>query len=163
MSTLLFFSRPRQLHGVHICARVLSHQAARLSFPSTAAVNPTVNFMSTPFPVLRPRSLHRLCAHARLFSCPTGVLRQTTAVGTTDDSNSEDFFRYTSGRWLWDEAARLEERYKQFNIAELTQAAVDHWRAIMLADDQARRRRLQQSLQTCHGQQFYCDSQNTQS
>jgi hypothetical protein len=125
MSTLLFFSRPRQLHGVHICARVLSHQAARLSFPSTAAVNPTVNFMSTPFPVLRPRSLHRLCAHARLFSCPTGVLRQTTAVGTTDDSNSEDFFRYTSGRWLWDEAARLEERYKQFNIAELKQAAVE--------------------------------------
>jgi len=39
--------------------------------------------------------------------------------------NTEDFFRYTSGRWLWNETARLEERYKRFNIAELKRVAVE--------------------------------------
>ncbi|KAF2725664.1 hypothetical protein K431DRAFT_336151 [Polychaeton citri CBS 116435] len=33
------------------------------------------------------------------------------------------FFRYTSGRWLWDEHARLEERYRRFNVTALQQIA----------------------------------------
>ncbi|EAW11438.1 phosphotransferase family protein [Aspergillus clavatus NRRL 1] len=31
----------------------------------------------------------------------------------------EHFFRYTSGRWLWDEEQQLRDRYKAFNVAEL--------------------------------------------
>ncbi|KAI9699844.1 MAG: Phosphotransferase enzyme [Bogoriella megaspora] len=35
----------------------------------------------------------------------------------------EDFYRYTSGRWLWDEDTRLRERYKCFNVPELKRIA----------------------------------------
>jgi hypothetical protein len=31
----------------------------------------------------------------------------------------EHFFRYTSGRWLWDEQKQLQERYRAFNVPEL--------------------------------------------
>ncbi|OAL66433.1 hypothetical protein A7C99_1819 [Trichophyton rubrum] len=37
-------------------------------------------------------------------------------------SHGEDvgeFFRYTTGRWLWDEKQQLLERYREFNIQEL--------------------------------------------
>ena len=34
-----------------------------------------------------------------------------------------DFFRYTSGRWLWDEEQQLLDRYKAFNVPELQQVA----------------------------------------
>ncbi|KAK5633270.1 hypothetical protein RRF57_008985 [Xylaria bambusicola] len=30
-----------------------------------------------------------------------------------------EFFRYTSGRWLWDEESRLRERYRVFDVHEL--------------------------------------------
>lgn len=35
----------------------------------------------------------------------------------------EHFYRYTSGRWLWDEEKKLRERYKQFNVPELKKIA----------------------------------------
>ncbi len=35
----------------------------------------------------------------------------------------EDFFRYTSGRWLWDEENALRERYRKFNVDELKRIA----------------------------------------
>lgn len=38
--------------------------------------------------------------------------------------NSEDFFRYTSGRWLWDEQQQLQERYREFSILELQKIAI---------------------------------------
>ncbi|KAJ6043320.1 uncharacterized protein N7446_001515, partial [Penicillium canescens] len=31
----------------------------------------------------------------------------------------EHFFRYTTGRWLWDEQKQLRERYSAFNVPEL--------------------------------------------
>lgn len=39
------------------------------------------------------------------------------------NSDHEHFFRYTSGRWLWDEDQQLRDRYKAFNVAELQAAA----------------------------------------
>lgn len=36
----------------------------------------------------------------------------------------EHFYRYTSGRWLWDENKQLCERYKRFNVPELKKIAV---------------------------------------
>jgi hypothetical protein len=37
--------------------------------------------------------------------------------------DEEDYYRYTSGRWLWDEESQLRERYKHFNVAELKKIA----------------------------------------
>lgn len=39
--------------------------------------------------------------------------------------NPQDFFRYTSGRWVWDEKQQLEERYREFNILELQKVAME--------------------------------------
>lgn len=39
------------------------------------------------------------------------------------DGDKESFYRYTSGRWLWDEPAQLSRRYVQFNVAELAKIA----------------------------------------
>jgi hypothetical protein len=35
----------------------------------------------------------------------------------------EEFYRFTSGRWLWDEETRLQERYKRFNVPGLERLA----------------------------------------
>lgn len=35
----------------------------------------------------------------------------------------ENFFRYTSGRWLWDEQQQFQDRYKAFNVVELQNLA----------------------------------------
>ncbi|KAM0717867.1 hypothetical protein Q7P37_006199 [Cladosporium fusiforme] len=38
-------------------------------------------------------------------------------------SRSASFFRYTSGRWIYNEHKRLTERHLRFNVAELSKAA----------------------------------------
>lgn len=35
----------------------------------------------------------------------------------------EHFYRYTSGRWVWDEESQLRQRYTTFNVPELKQLA----------------------------------------
>ncbi|KAG8527832.1 uncharacterized protein KY384_006748 [Bacidia gigantensis] len=40
-----------------------------------------------------------------------------------DDAKS--FYRYTSGRWLWDEQAQLSKRYVHFDLTELKRIAVE--------------------------------------
>lgn len=35
----------------------------------------------------------------------------------------EDLFRYTSGRWLWNESQHLKARYKKFDVGELKRVA----------------------------------------
>lgn len=37
----------------------------------------------------------------------------------------EHFFRYTSGRWLWDEEKQLHDRYIKFNVEELQRIAAE--------------------------------------
>lgn len=39
------------------------------------------------------------------------------------ESNHEDLYRYSKGRWLWNEEPRLQERYKRFNVSGLKQLA----------------------------------------
>ncbi|EGC47962.1 phosphotransferase enzyme family protein [Histoplasma capsulatum var. duboisii H88] len=39
------------------------------------------------------------------------------------DADHEDFFRYTGGRWLWNESMQLRNRYKRFDVAELQRIA----------------------------------------
>ncbi|PYI05424.1 phosphotransferase family protein [Aspergillus sclerotiicarbonarius CBS 121057] len=43
----------------------------------------------------------------------------------TIPSENTDFFRYTSGRWLWDEEERLRERLSPFNVSELQKVAAE--------------------------------------
>jgi hypothetical protein len=35
----------------------------------------------------------------------------------------ENFFRYSGGRWLWNEEKQLQDRYKRFNVTELQNIA----------------------------------------
>ena len=35
----------------------------------------------------------------------------------------DNFFRYTSGRWVWDEEQQLRDRYKEFDVYELQNVA----------------------------------------
>jgi hypothetical protein len=78
--------------------------------------------MATRVFLIRLWPLLALHAHARIFSHHAAGLRQTSVCDTPD---TEDLFRYTSGRWRCKETARLEERYKRFNIAEPKQAATE--------------------------------------
>ncbi|GMG03822.1 unnamed protein product [Aspergillus oryzae var. brunneus] len=39
--------------------------------------------------------------------------------------NPQDFFRYTSGRWIWDERQQLRERYREFDILEVQKIATE--------------------------------------
>ena len=44
-------------------------------------------------------------------------------IDIINNGDEEPFYRYTSGRWLWDEPAQLSRRYISFNMAELAKAA----------------------------------------
>lgn len=91
------------------------------------------------FPILRncsahcfqPRTSALVSAPPRLQSTTTTlpsfrVIRTITSLPeqmTTPNPDHEHFFRYTSGRWLWDEEQQLRDRYKAFNVAELQSLA----------------------------------------
>ena len=44
-------------------------------------------------------------------------------MGASSASEYEDFYRYTGGRWLWNEELQLRDRYKKFNVPELKSIA----------------------------------------
>src|ERR1700752_5193299 len=52
-------------------------------------------------------------------SPPRPSCHTSRAMSLRSDSEHEDFFRYSGGRWLWDEATQLRSRYKRFNVPEL--------------------------------------------
>lgn len=60
----------------------------------------------------------RLCGRRGL--CRPAFRRTLT---TSADGDYERFYQYTSGRWLWDEEARLREHYKKFNVPALKHIA----------------------------------------
>lgn len=85
-----------------------------------------------PFSLVQP-TLRRLpwnasrLRHAQL-SCYSSLRRrpahdqesfQVQTSTTTSDQPPMDFFRYTSGRWLWNEEQELRDRYTPFNVPEL--------------------------------------------
>ena len=43
----------------------------------------------------------------------------------SSESSHEDFFRYTSGRWLWDEEQQLCDRYRVFGPVALQRVAAE--------------------------------------
>ena len=52
-------------------------------------------------------------------------LTPTSSSSMHTDSNEQysDLFRYTSGRWLWDEEQKLLDRYRVFDAGELQRVA----------------------------------------
>ncbi|KAI1178169.1 kinase-like domain-containing protein [Nemania sp. FL0916] len=65
---------------------------------------------------------------SRLRASRPRLVASNTLVGRAMSSHTpsdmqHDFFRYTSGRWLWDEETRLRERYRWFDVLELQAAA----------------------------------------
>ncbi|KAH1824202.1 hypothetical protein KXX35_009345, partial [Aspergillus fumigatus] len=59
-----------------------------------------------------------------LFSAsPTRTSKPPHHGMVNSDQHADTLFSYTSGRWLWDEAAQLRKRYQPFNVEEHKQTA----------------------------------------
>lgn len=59
---------------------------------------------------------------SRLYSqemLPTDRQGQSHPMSDPGFNQHENFFRYTSGRWLWDEEQQLRDRFTPFNVLEL--------------------------------------------
>lgn len=92
--------------------------------------------LSTTLPLFQPASNYfSLPSYTAFLYCnPRPTLRyQARSVHHTSpyqmpinpDSQYEGFFRYTSGRWLWDEEQQLRERFRKFNVPELRRVAAE--------------------------------------
>ncbi|KAK0109425.1 Phosphotransferase enzyme [Cadophora gregata] len=60
---------------------------------------------------------------------PSILRNRSRTLATKSVSSHEHFFRYTSGRWLWDEESQLRERFLVFNVEELQRIAAESVRA----------------------------------
>ena|SRR2546423_9175402 len=65
-------------------------------------------------PQSRPQSRPRTCTIRSMSN-----LNQTPTI----QPEHGDFFRYTSGRWVWDEEQQLQDRYNVFNVTQLQHIA----------------------------------------
>lgn len=81
--------------------------------------------LSSTLALFQPASLH--CHPRPTCRHQARSVHQTTPyqLPTTPDSQYEDFFRHTSGRWLWDEEQQLRERFRKFNVPELQRVAAE--------------------------------------
>ncbi|PLN86072.1 phosphotransferase family protein [Aspergillus taichungensis] len=70
-------------------------------------------------PVLS-RKTTRLPIPSRRYSYQHPQLRMANIVG-----DPQDFFSYTSGRWVWNERQQLQERYREFDILEIQKIAIE--------------------------------------
>jgi hypothetical protein len=69
-------------------------------------------------------SLDFWSSRSRPQSCPQSyTTRSMSSLKQKPLPEHEDFFRYTGGRWLWDEQKQLRDRYNIFNVAELQRVA----------------------------------------
>jgi hypothetical protein len=44
-------------------------------------------------------------------------------ISTATEPDHEEFFRYTGGRYLWNEESQMAKRYKRFNVSGLQKVA----------------------------------------
>jgi hypothetical protein len=77
-------------------------------------------FGSTSLDSWSSRSRPQSCPRSRPRSYTT---RSMSSLNQKPLHEHEEFFRYTSGRWLWDEQKQLRDRYNTFNVAELQRVA----------------------------------------
>jgi hypothetical protein len=91
----------------------------------------------SPVPLSRAYMSLRACSRAinqSAFSLGVSLKRPRLAIynispsicrasSASTQQSYTDFYRYTSGRWLWDEDQQLRDRYSPFNVPELQKAA----------------------------------------
>ncbi|KAF4252244.1 hypothetical protein KXW65_005872 [Aspergillus fumigatus] len=71
-----------------------------------------------------------------LFSAsPTRTSKPPHHGMVNSDQHADTLFSYTSGRWLWDEAAQLRKRYQPFNVEEHKQTAARSAFLLTMDDD----------------------------
>ncbi|KAJ8205237.1 hypothetical protein LV164_005645 [Aspergillus fumigatus] len=71
-----------------------------------------------------------------LFSAsPTRTSKPPHHGMVNSDQHADTLFSYTSGRWLWDEAAQLRKRYQPFNVEEHKQTAARSAFLLTMGDD----------------------------
>lgn len=84
---------------------------AIMQFPrvlnSLRHVSPILPRQVIPLPLSSPRYLHP----SRPYSHQRPQCQITNIIGSP-----QVFFRYVSGRWLWDEKQQLAERYRESDI-----------------------------------------------
>lgn len=76
-----------------------------LQKPSQLARSPVINLTSRK----RPKGARNLFSFTRYSSTMSRSIEQGV----------DEFFNYTTGRWLWGEKEQLKERYQRFNVQEL--------------------------------------------
>lgn len=106
-----------------------------LSLSSSTYGSPTMSFNTRwLYWTIRPciyRGVPIILPPTRVLFQPSGYTIRTmnalcatnTATTTASHPEHEHLFRYTSGRWLWDEEQHLHGRYKAFNVTELQNLA----------------------------------------
>lgn len=106
-----------------------------LSLSSSTYESPTMSFNTRwLYWTTRPciyRRVPIILPPTRVLFQPSGCAIRTmntlcatnTATTTVSHPEHEHLFRYTSGRWLWDEEQHLHGRYKAFNVTELQNLA----------------------------------------
>ncbi|KAM5470689.1 Phosphotransferase enzyme [Microsporum audouinii] len=66
----------------------------------------------------------RLYRNGRLSPFSSFSLQgQSLPISTRSLAEHDKFFRYTSGRWVWDEEKQLKDRFAPFNVMELQRIA----------------------------------------
>jgi hypothetical protein len=68
----------------------------------------------------------RFARSAELASAPSSSRQYTTTSHDADifrDCNVEQFYKYTSGRWLWNEKYQLARRYVEFDLPGILQVS----------------------------------------
>ena len=53
------------------------------------------------------------------------AIKNTTSTLSLSSMASDPLFKYTSGRWLWNEEEQLKARYRWFNVLNLQEAACE--------------------------------------
>lgn len=88
------------------------------------AFRPFLRQLSRPRKPLYPRRVRVVAGSVPILpSCGSQLFahKMTTASQRklSPHAEHEDFYRYTSGRWLWDEEQQLNDRYKPFDPVAL--------------------------------------------
>jgi hypothetical protein len=104
----------------------LSHSVAwmhQLTF--TTLTRSAMPSLSTRFQRLGIIPRYKNSENCNRFLSPffESFLSRQRTMSTSPDRDYEDYYRYNSGRWLWDEDSQLRERYKRFNVSELKRIA----------------------------------------
>lgn len=79
---------------------------------------------SRPYRNVHPSLCPSHCCFSRLYSqVPPHRQTQSRPMPSSTPEKHECFFRYTSGRWLWNEEQQLVDRFTPFNVSELQRIA----------------------------------------